>query len=118
MQSSFMSTSSKKLKTQAPFSGSKLKPGTQSAYPLGKDSREEKDIIERYKNVIEKLQNTLENEKKKLKNARLLYAKEMQAKTELEELFNQCVEEVKNEAIAKKASEKIPVSGNIFSLIE
>ena len=104
MQSSFMSNSSKRL--VGSFGGSKIKPGYQSAYPLNKDWKTEKDMIDRYKGVIEKLQNTLENDKRKLKQARLMYAKEMQAKTELEELLYQCVEEVRNEVTAKKSTEK------------
>lgn len=108
MQSSFMSTSSKKLVGQNSLSGSKQKPEYQSAYPLGKTWKGEKESVDRHKNIIEKLQNTLEIEKKKLKQSRLMYAREMQAKTELEELLFQCVEEVKNEIQTKKAAEKLP----------
>jgi len=115
MQSSFMSNSSKKLKTPGAFS--KVKSAYQSAYPLGKDFKGEKETIERYKNVIEKLQSTLEVDKKKLKQARLLYAKEMQAKTELEELLYQCVEEIKNEAITKKMGEKSSTAGTCIGFI-
>ena len=111
MQSSFMSSSSKKLRTQGSLAGSKLRPEYQSAYPLGKDWKDEKDMIERYKSIIEKLKNTLELEKKKLKQTRLAYAREMQAKTELEELLYQCVEEVRNEANARKTAEKSTVLG-------
>ena len=107
-----MSSSSKKLQSPGTFSGGKVKSAYQSVYPLDKDPKGEKDIIERYKGVITKLQNTLDNEKKKLKQARLLYAKEMQAKTELEELLFQCVEEVKGEA-TKKSTDKFMTAGKL-----
>ncbi len=122
MQSSFMSASSKKSKAAGSFSGapgSRMKSAYQSAYPLsvGKDWKDEKEMIERYKNVITRQQDTLEQEKKGLKRARLLYAKEMQAKTELEELLGQCVEEVRSEFVGKKPADRPSAAGTNFAFI-
>jgi len=109
MRTSFQNASSTK-KISGPFSNSKS--AYQSAYPIDKSWKaNEKDTIDRYKDVIEKLKGTLETENRKLKNSRIAYAKEMQAKTELEELLYQCVEEVRNEAQNKKTNDKITNAG-------
>ena len=63
---------------------------------------QDKGIFARYRGIIEKLQGTLENTKKKLKLSRVAYAREMQSKTELEELLSQCVEQVRAEINKKK----------------
>ncbi len=117
MQGSFTggSTSMKKLKPS--FAGAKS--GYQSAYPIsgGAGAVATADALERYKGVVEKLKATLEGEKKKLKQARMQYAKEMQAKTELEELLFQCVEEVRNEAAAanRKTTDKFVMTSSSVS---
>lgn len=82
--------------------------GYQSTYSLNKG--EPKDIIERCKSIIEKLKGKLDAEKKKLNQARMLYAKEVQSKTELSELLAQCAEEVKTEIINQKNTEFNPSS--------
>ena len=85
-------------------SNKKMKVGYQSTHSLNKG--EPRDIIERCKNIIERLKGNLEAEKKKLNQVRLLYAKEVQSKTELSELLAQCIEEVKTEVINQRNTEK------------
>lgn len=94
MQSSFISSASAK----------KMKTGYQSTYSLNKG--EQKDILDRYKSIVEKLKAKLEGEKKKLNQVRMLYAKEIQSKTELGELLFQCTEEVRAEIMNERNTEK------------
>lgn len=76
----------------------------QSTYSLNKG--EQKDVVERCKNVVEKLKGKLEGEKKKLNQARMMYAREVQSKTELSELLAKCAEEVKMEVANQRNTEK------------
>ena len=95
MQSSFMSSASAK----------RMKTGMgASTYSLNKG--DQRDILDRYKSIIEKLKFNLESEKKKLNQARMLYAKEIQSKTELGELLFQCTEEVRSEVLNQKSTDK------------
>lgn len=51
----------------------------------------------RYEFIIQRLKKILETERKNLKNVRNAYARELQNKTELEQILRQCVDEVKSE---------------------
>ena len=60
--------------------------------------------LRRYEQVIKKLKKLIANETKKLRDIKTLNAKEIESKTQLEQLLRQCVDDVKAE-IAKKRSE-------------
>ena len=51
----------------------------------------------RYEFIIQRLKKILETERKNLKNVRNAYARELQNKTELEQILRQCVDEVKSD---------------------
>ena len=57
----------------------------------------EEEKIKRYERVVQKLKMTLNNERKTLKYCRIQYNKELNSKTELEELLKQAVDKVKSE---------------------
>ena len=65
-----------------------------TAYPKREVKHED---VSRYDNVIQRLKKVLDNERKGLKNIRNAYARELQGKTELEQIMRQCVDEVKAE---------------------
>ncbi|OMJ78876.1 hypothetical protein SteCoe_21230 [Stentor coeruleus] len=71
------------------------KPGTTSTYSIGRDMKA--DDPTRYEFIIQRLKRILDNERKNLKNVRNAYARELQNKTELEQILRQCVDEVKTE---------------------
>ena len=54
----------------------------------------------RYEFIIQRLKKILETERKNLRNVRNAYARELQNKTELEQILRQCVDEVKSEITA------------------
>lgn len=60
--------------------------------------------LRRYEQVIKKLKKMIANETRKLRDIKTVYAKEIESKTQLEQLLRQCVDDVKAE-IAKKRSE-------------
>ena len=60
----------------------------------------------RYEFVIQRLKKILETERKNLKNVRNAYARELQNKTELEQILRQCVDEVKAEIIQELPENK------------
>lgn len=56
--------------------------------------------LRRYEQVINKLKKLISSESKKLREIRTVYAREIESKTQLEQLLRQCVDDVKAE-IAK-----------------
>ena len=64
------------------------------------------DITVKYESVVTKLKRMLEIEKKNLMEARTTYSKELESKTELENLLRQCVEDVKSEITRRRVEQK------------
>ena len=60
----------------------------------------------RYEFIIQRLKKILETERRNLKNVRNAYARELQNKTELEQILRQCVDEVKNEITSELGENK------------
>jgi len=75
---------------------SNMQSGPLAYIPMKKVETEE-EKIRRYDKLVEKLKVTLNNERKILKACRLQYNKELNSKTELEEMLKQAVDKVKNE---------------------
>jgi hypothetical protein len=69
-----------------------------SSMPTGFPKRDLKvEDTTRYEFIIQRLKKILETERKNLRNVRNAYARELQNKTELEQILRQCVDEVKSD---------------------
>lgn len=60
----------------------------------------------RYDFIIQRLKKILDGERRNLKNVRNAYARELQNKTELEQILRQCVDEVKSELKTENGDKK------------
>lgn len=67
--------------------------------------------IDRYEAVISRLKKLLEIERKNLRAARTAYTREIESKTELENMLRKCIELVRNDIIRKRGIYK-KVDGN------
>lgn len=63
--------------------------------------------LRRYEQVIKKLKKMIANETKKLRDIKTVYAKEIESKTQLEQLLRQCVDDVKAEITKKRSESKV-----------
>ena len=72
---------------------------------VGKDSGIlQNPTLNRYEQIVRKLKKMLSIEKGNLQEAKTLYSREIEGRTQLEQLLRQCVDDVKSE-ISKKRSE-------------
>jgi len=67
------------------------------------------DLSVKYESVVAKLKRMLEIEKRNLMEARTVLSKELEAKTELENLLRQCVEDVKAEITRRRVEQKASI---------
>lgn len=67
------------------------------------------DISVKYESVVAKLKRVLEMEKRSLMESRTALSKELEAKTELENLLRQCVEDVKAEITRRRVEQKASI---------
>jgi hypothetical protein len=63
--------------------------------------------LRRYEQIIKKLKKMIANETKKLREIKTVYAKEIESKTQLEQLLRQWVDDVKAEITKKRSESKV-----------
>lgn len=63
--------------------------------------------LRRYEQAIKRIKKMIGNECRKLRDIRTRYAKEIESKTQLEQLLRQCVDDVKAEISRKRSENKV-----------
>ena len=81
--------------------------GHKSGYRSNRSNNSTFDAGQKYEAIITKLKKMLDLERNNLRAARTAYARELQSKTELEQILRQCVEDVKQEIINRKSEMRL-----------